>query len=72
MAKMKVWFDEEADFLEVTFADRKGTFREIGPDVYERVDTRGNVIGVAIFNFLKRDRKTVEIPVAMKQAAAGR
>ncbi|MFI5398992.1 MAG: hypothetical protein ACHQ9S_25965 [Candidatus Binatia bacterium] len=23
---------------------------------YERVDARGNVIGIAIFNFLKRDR----------------
>ncbi len=34
--RMKVWFDEEADFLEVTFADHKGTFREIGPDLYER------------------------------------
>lgn len=30
MAKMKVWFDEEGDFLEMMFADRKGSFREIG------------------------------------------
>jgi hypothetical protein len=28
----------------VTFADRKGSFREIGPDLYERVDAKGNVI----------------------------
>ena len=72
MAKMKVWFDEEGDFLEVTFADRKGSFREIGPDLYERVDARVNVVGVAIFNFLKRDRKTVEIPLDVKQLATGR
>jgi uncharacterized protein YuzE len=70
MAKMKVWFDEEGDFLEMTFADRKGSFREIGPDLYERVDARGNVIGIAIFNFLKRDRKTVEVPLEITQLAA--
>ncbi len=72
MAKMKVWFDEEGDFLEVTFAARKGSFREIGPDLYEGVDAQGHVVGVAIFNFLKRDRKTVEIPLEMRQLAAGR
>ena len=70
MAKMKVWFDQEGDFLEATFANRKGSFREIGPDLYERVDTQGNVIGIAIFNFLKHDRKTVKIPLEMKQLAA--
>jgi uncharacterized protein YuzE len=70
MAKMKVWFDEEGDFLEMTFADRKGSFREIGPDLYERVDARGNVIGIAIFNFLKRDRKTVEVPLEITRLAA--
>jgi uncharacterized protein YuzE len=69
MAKMKVWYDEEGDFLELTFTQRKGSFREIGPDLYERVDARGNVIGVAIFNFLKRDRKTVEIPLEITQVA---
>jgi uncharacterized protein YuzE len=72
MAKMKVWFDEEGDFLELTFADRKGSFREIGADLYERVDARGNVFGVAIFNFLKRDRKPIEIPLQMKHLATGR
>jgi uncharacterized protein YuzE len=70
MAKMKVWYDEEGDFLELTFTQRKGSFREIGPDLYERVDARGNVIGIAIFNFLKRDRKTVEIPLEITPVAA--
>jgi uncharacterized protein YuzE len=70
MANMKVWYDEEGDFLELTFIRRKGSFREIGPDLYERVDARGNVIGVAIFNFLNRDRKTVEIPLEITPLAA--
>ena len=68
----KVWFDEEGDFLEVTFAKRKGSFRSVGPDVFERVDAKGKVIGFAIFNFLKHDRKTVEIPLDERKLAVGR
>ena len=41
VARLKVWFDEEGDFLEVTFAKRKGSFRSIGPDIFERVDAKG-------------------------------
>lgn len=63
MENIKVWFDEEGDFLEVTFANRKGYFHQIGPDLYERLDEQGKVIGFAIFNFLKHDRKTVEVPL---------
>ena len=72
VARLKVWFDEEGDFLEVTFAKRKGSFRSIGPDIFERVDAKGKVIGFAIFNFLKHDRKTVEIPLEEAKLAIGR
>ena len=51
IARLRVWFDEEGDFLEVTFARREGSIRSIGPDIYERVDAKGNVLGFAIFNF---------------------
>ena len=48
---VKVWFDREADFLEVTFADGMGYMRETDHDsVMERVDTDGNVIGFSILN----------------------
>lgn len=69
MAKMKVWFDQEGDFLEVTFAERTGHFQEIGADVYERIDERGRVVGFAIFNFSKRDRKPIEVPLEMVSVA---
>jgi uncharacterized protein YuzE len=72
VARLRVWFDEEGDFLEVTFAKRKGSFRSIGPDIFERVDAKGKVIGFAIFNFLKHDRKTVEIPLEEAKLAIGR
>ena len=72
MGKGKVWFDEEGDLLEVTFTKRKGHFREVGPDLYERVDAKGNVIGFAIFNFMKHKLNTVEIPLEMEKLAVGR
>jgi hypothetical protein len=47
--KVKVWFDKEGDFLEVTFAERAGYMRETAHDaVMERVDERGNLIGFSI------------------------
>ena len=47
--KVKVWFDKEGDFLEVTFTERAGYMRETAHDaVTERVDERGNLIGFSI------------------------
>jgi hypothetical protein len=44
-----VWFDREGDFLEVTFEDREGWFRDTADDrVMERIDAEGNVIGFSI------------------------
>jgi hypothetical protein len=37
---------------------------------YERIDTSGHVIGFAVFNFLKRDRKPVELPIEFTPVAA--
>lgn len=48
---ISVWFDPEADFLEVKFSDEAGYMRETDNDaVMERVDTEGNVIGFSILN----------------------
>ena len=47
--KVKIWFDKEGDFLEVTFAKRAGYMRATAHDaVMERVDEGGNVIGFSI------------------------
>src|ERR1035441_163373 len=44
--KIKVWFDAEADFLEVRFSDAAGYEKETKHDaVMERVDAAGHVIG---------------------------
>jgi len=47
--KIKVWFDPEADFLEVRFSDEAGYEKETNHDaVMERVDAEGHVIGFSI------------------------
>ena len=46
---VKVWFDAEGDFLEVTWSDRPGYMRETEHDaVMERVDQEGNILGFTI------------------------
>ncbi len=55
--KVKVWFDAEADFLEVRFSDVAGYEKETGHDaVMERVDAQGHVIGFSILG-VSRFRK---------------
>lgn len=47
--RVKVWFDPEADFLEVIFLDSPGYMRETENDaVMERVDLEGNLLGFCI------------------------
>jgi uncharacterized protein YuzE len=65
MEKMRVWYDKEGDFLEVTFREGKAHMRDLGDDIFERIYEQGKVIGIAIFNFSKRDQKTVEVPLEL-------
>ncbi len=47
--RVEVWFDPEADFLEVIFSDAPGYMRETENDaVMERVDLEGNLLGCSI------------------------
>jgi uncharacterized protein YuzE len=47
--RVKVWFDPEADFLEVIFSEAPGYMRETENDaVMERVDAEGNLLGFSI------------------------
>jgi uncharacterized protein YuzE len=52
--KVTVWFDGEADYLEVRFSDAVGYMKETPNDaVMERVDANGRVIGFAILGVSK-------------------
>jgi Zn ribbon nucleic-acid-binding protein len=47
--KIKIWFDAEADFLEVRFSDAAGYERQTKHDaVMQRVDAQGHVIGFSV------------------------
>ena len=52
--KVKLWFDPEGDFLEVTFSDAPGYMRETKSDaVMQRVDEQGRVIGFSVLGVSK-------------------
>ena len=52
--KIKVWFDAEADFLEVRFYDAAGYEKETKHDaVMERVDAQGQIIGFSVMGVSK-------------------
>jgi uncharacterized protein YuzE len=63
MAMMRIWYDREGDFLEIVFREAKGYFREVAEDVYERVDEAGELLGYALFNVARHERRAVMIPL---------
>ncbi len=51
---VKIWFDPEADFLEVLFSDAPGYLRETDHDaILERVDDQGNILGFSVLSVSK-------------------
>jgi len=64
--KVKVWFDAEADFLEVRFSEAVGHMKATNHDaVMERVDERGQVIGFSILGVSRyRKDKPIEADLA--------
>jgi len=47
--KVKIWFDAEADYLEVQFSEGAGHMQETQHDaVMERVDEHGHVVGFSV------------------------
>lgn len=67
MAKVRIWYDEDGDYLEITTGGKKGYLKDIGEDIWERIED-GKVVGVAILNFKKRQGEMmggVEVPLEM-------
>jgi uncharacterized protein YuzE len=63
MDKVRVWFDREGNYLEVTFQEEKGYFQDTGNDIFMRLNEKGQIIGFAIFNFATREREAIEVPL---------
>jgi uncharacterized protein YuzE len=64
--KVKVWFDAEADFLEVQFSEAAGYMKETNHDaVMERVDAAGHVIGFTVMGVSRfKKEKPLEADLA--------
>jgi uncharacterized protein YuzE len=59
---VKMWFDPEADFLEVTFEQKPGFFRPTENDqVMEKVDQEGNILGFSVLGVSSLKRVPVEV-----------
>ena len=66
--KVTVWFDAEADYLEVQLKSAPGHMQETAHDaLMERVDVDGNVIG---FSILGVSRFTKDKPLEAELTAA--
>ena len=64
---LRVWFDPEGDLLEVELGKpRKGFFRDMGDDIFLRVDEKGKVLGFAILNATKRVKEVREVELPIK------
>lgn len=67
---MRIWYDREGDFLEITFRDAKGYLKEIAEDSYERVDEAGNPLGYTLFNVTRHERQAWTIPMPAQRLQA--
>lgn len=65
MAEVKIWYDQEGDFLEITFEDAAASMEKINDDVFERRTPDGRVVGFAVMNFIKHDKDTLRVPLAV-------
>lgn len=60
--KVKIWYDPEADYLEVIFDQKPGYFREIGSDqVMEKVDDQGNLLGFSVLKVSALKKAPLEV-----------
>jgi len=59
---VKIWYDPEGDYLEVTFDQAPGYFRQTSDDrVMEKVDEQGNILGFSVARVSKLDRTPLEV-----------
>ncbi|NPV06562.1 MAG: DUF2283 domain-containing protein [Anaerolineae bacterium] len=70
MAAVRVWYDQEGDYLEVTFEDVPAVLEEIADDIFERRTVDGRVVGFAVFNVSKHDRDGLMLPISVTAVPA--
>ena len=59
---VKIWCDQEGDFLEVIFDQKPGFFRETASDqVMQKVDQQGNVLGFSVLKVSALRKALLEV-----------
>ena len=60
--EIKIWYDKEADYLEVLFEQKAGYFKETENDaVMEKVDGEGNILGFSILKVSALEKEPLSI-----------
>jgi len=60
--EIKIWYDKEADYLEVLFEQKAGYFKETENDaVMEKVDDEGNILGFSILKVSALEKEPLSI-----------
>ncbi|TKJ41732.1 DUF2283 domain-containing protein [candidate division LCP-89 bacterium B3_LCP] len=68
MEKLKIWYDPEGDFLEVSFSTKSGEFKPLSSkQVMIKVDAQDNVIGFAVLNVSKVENVPLEIELPIEK-----
>ncbi len=59
---VRMWFDPEADFLEVMFDQKPGFFMPTENDqVMEKVDEQGNILGFSVLRVSALKKTPLEV-----------
>ena len=62
MSTVNLWFDAEADYLEVVFEERAGYWRETANDhVMTKVDSQGNILGFSVLGLSTFDNTPLAV-----------
>ena len=67
---VKLWYDREADYLEVVFDTREGYFRETdNENVMEKVTPDGQVIGFSVLKVSALSNHPLSLVLSGRRAA---
>ena len=65
---LNIYYDKKGDYLELRIGKKqKSYFNELENDIFERrSEKNGKIIGISIFNFKKRNKINLKLPLIIK------
>lgn len=62
---VKIWYDQEGDYLEVIFEKGEGYFKETKNDqVMEKVDSKGNILGFSVLKVSQLRKRPLDLALS--------